>query len=109
MYEHGITSVSAIPIGLDDIRQAAERIAPWAHRTPVMTSQGARCALRRLGLPQVRELSEGRRVQVPRRDERGPATERGRAATRRDHAFLGQPRAGRGAGRAACSAFRSPS
>jgi threo-3-hydroxy-L-aspartate ammonia-lyase len=27
------------PIGLDDIRQAAERIKPWAHRTPVMTSK----------------------------------------------------------------------
>jgi threonine dehydratase len=27
----------AIPIGLDDIRRAAERIAPWAHRTPVLT------------------------------------------------------------------------
>lgn len=26
------------PVALDDIRQAAERIAPYAHRTPVMTS-----------------------------------------------------------------------
>ena len=30
----------AIPIGLEDIRRAAERIAPFAHRTPVMTSRG---------------------------------------------------------------------
>jgi threonine dehydratase len=28
----------AVPISLESIRQAAERIAPWAHRTPVMTS-----------------------------------------------------------------------
>ncbi len=35
----------AIPIGLEDIRRTAERIAPWAHRTPVMSSQGldSRC------------------------------------------------------------------
>lgn len=34
-----------IPIGLDDVRAAAERIAPYAHRTPVMTSRtlDARC------------------------------------------------------------------
>jgi threonine dehydratase len=30
---------ATIPIGLDAIRQAAERIAPWAHRTPVMASK----------------------------------------------------------------------
>jgi threonine dehydratase len=29
----------AIPIGINEIRQAADRIAPWAHRTPVMTSK----------------------------------------------------------------------
>ncbi len=29
----------AIPIGLDDIARAAERIAPWVHRTPVLTSR----------------------------------------------------------------------
>jgi threo-3-hydroxy-L-aspartate ammonia-lyase len=28
----------AIPIGLAEVRQAAERLAPWAHKTPVMTS-----------------------------------------------------------------------
>jgi threo-3-hydroxy-L-aspartate ammonia-lyase len=28
-----------VPITLDDIRQAAARIKPWAHRTPVMTSK----------------------------------------------------------------------
>ena len=34
-----------IPIGYDDIRAAAERIAPWVHRTPVMSSRtiDARC------------------------------------------------------------------
>jgi threonine dehydratase len=26
-----------VPIGIEDIRQVAERIAPWVHRTPVMT------------------------------------------------------------------------
>lgn len=30
---------SAIPIGYEDILAAAERIAPWIHRTPVMTSR----------------------------------------------------------------------
>jgi threonine dehydratase len=35
----------AIPIGYEDILAAAERIAPWIHRTPVMTSRtiDARC------------------------------------------------------------------
>jgi threonine dehydratase len=28
-----------IPIGLEDIEQAAKRLAPWAHRTPVVTSR----------------------------------------------------------------------
>ncbi len=33
------------PIGADDIRAAAERLEPWAHRTPVLTSRtlDARC------------------------------------------------------------------
>jgi len=37
--------ISAVPIGVEDIRQSAERIAPWVHRTPVMTSRAldARC------------------------------------------------------------------
>jgi threo-3-hydroxy-L-aspartate ammonia-lyase len=37
--------IPAVPIGVDDIRQAAERLAPWVHRTPVMTSKAldARC------------------------------------------------------------------
>src|SRR3954466_15191905 len=32
-------------IDADEIRLAAERLAPWAHRTPVLTSRGldARC------------------------------------------------------------------
>ncbi len=38
-----MTTISAtlpsVPIGINDIRQAAERIKPWAHRTPVMTSK----------------------------------------------------------------------
>ncbi|HLH29421.1 MAG TPA: threonine/serine dehydratase, partial [Acidimicrobiales bacterium] len=36
---------AAIPIGHDDILAAAARIAPWVHRTPVMTSRtiDARC------------------------------------------------------------------
>jgi threo-3-hydroxy-L-aspartate ammonia-lyase len=32
-------TLPSVPIGINDIRQAAERIKPWAHRTPVMTSQ----------------------------------------------------------------------
>jgi threonine dehydratase len=34
-----------IPIGLEAIQQAAKRIAPWSHRTPVLTSKAldARC------------------------------------------------------------------
>ncbi len=40
-----LLELPAVPIGLGEIRQAAERIAPWAHRTPVMTSRAldARC------------------------------------------------------------------
>ena len=36
---------ASIPIGLDEIQRAAERIAPYVHRTPVLTSQAldARC------------------------------------------------------------------
>lgn len=36
---------AAIPIGIADILRAAERIAPWVHRTPVLTSNtlDARC------------------------------------------------------------------
>lgn len=30
---------ATIPIGYDDIVAAAERVAPWVHRTPVMTSR----------------------------------------------------------------------
>ena len=32
-------------IGIDDVRRAAERLAPWVHRTPVLTSTtlDARC------------------------------------------------------------------
>ena len=29
----------AVPIGIDDIVQAAQRLEPWAHRTPVLTSR----------------------------------------------------------------------
>jgi threo-3-hydroxy-L-aspartate ammonia-lyase len=37
--------IPAIAIGLDEIRQAAERLAHWAHRTPVFTCKAldARC------------------------------------------------------------------
>jgi len=37
--------ITAVPIGVDDVRRAAERLAPWVHRTPVMTSKAldARC------------------------------------------------------------------
>jgi threonine dehydratase len=31
--------IPTIPVGVDQIRQAAERIAPYAHRTPVLTSK----------------------------------------------------------------------
>jgi threonine dehydratase len=36
---------AAIPIGFEDVLAAAERIAPWVHRTPAMTSRtiDARC------------------------------------------------------------------
>jgi threo-3-hydroxy-L-aspartate ammonia-lyase len=37
--------IPAIAIGLNEIRQAAQRLAPWAHRTPVFTCKAldARC------------------------------------------------------------------
>ncbi|MGO9466371.1 MAG: pyridoxal-phosphate dependent enzyme [Isosphaeraceae bacterium] len=31
--------MAALPIGVEAVREAAKRIAPWAHRTPVMTSR----------------------------------------------------------------------
>jgi len=31
--------ISTVPISVDDVRRAADRIAPWVHRTPVMTSR----------------------------------------------------------------------
>jgi threonine dehydratase len=31
--------ITEVAIGFDDIRQAAERLTPWAHRTPVLTSR----------------------------------------------------------------------
>jgi threo-3-hydroxy-L-aspartate ammonia-lyase len=36
---------ATIPIGYDDVLAAADRIAPWVHRTPVLTSRtlDARC------------------------------------------------------------------
>ena len=39
--------IPAIAIGLDEIRQAAERLAHWAHRTPVFTCKAldARCGV----------------------------------------------------------------
>ena len=88
-----------VPIDVNTIRLAAERLAPWAHRTPVMTSKSLDVSVRMLGVSQVRELSEGRRVQVPGCDERDPAARRGRAAARRDHAFLGKSWPGGGSGR----------
>lgn len=33
------TDAGSIPIGTDEIREASERLAPWIHRTPVMTSR----------------------------------------------------------------------
>jgi threo-3-hydroxy-L-aspartate ammonia-lyase len=36
---HGTQDIPAIPIGYDDVLAAAERVAPWVHRTPVMTSR----------------------------------------------------------------------
>jgi threonine dehydratase len=35
----GSPQVAAIPIGGDSVREAAERIAPWTRRTPVLTSR----------------------------------------------------------------------
>jgi len=34
-----MTGLTTTTITLDDVREAAARIAPWAHRTPVLTSQ----------------------------------------------------------------------
>ena len=74
-------AITDIAIGIDDIKQAAERLAPWVHRTPVMTSKALDRALWMLGVPQVREPSEGRRVQVPRCDERDPPAQGSRATS----------------------------
>jgi threonine dehydratase len=34
-----LASSPAIPIGVEEIEQASKRLAPWAHRTPVLTSR----------------------------------------------------------------------
>ena len=70
----------AVPIGLDDIVQAAQRLEPWVHRTPVLTSRtlDERSGCRRL--PQVREPPARRCLQVPRSDERAPAARRDQKA-----------------------------
>src|SRR5436190_5778593 len=34
-----VPSPEASMIGLDEVRQAAERLGPWVHRTPVLTSR----------------------------------------------------------------------
>ncbi|MFO0952546.1 MAG: pyridoxal-phosphate dependent enzyme [Isosphaeraceae bacterium] len=38
-------STATLPIGVEQVREAAERLAPWVHRTPVLTSRtfDARC------------------------------------------------------------------
>jgi hypothetical protein len=54
----------------DDVLIAHERIAPYIHRTPVLTSQLHERTDRGGAVLQVRELPEGGRVQGARRDER---------------------------------------
>ena len=96
-----------VPIGLDEIRQAAERITPWAHRTPVMTSKaldaraGASVFLKcenfqRVGAFKFRGAMNAV-LQLSEAERRGG----------RDHAFLGKPCTGRCAGGAAGRACRS--
>jgi threonine dehydratase len=40
-----IPETSAVALGADDVRRAADRVAPWVHRTPVLTCHAldARC------------------------------------------------------------------
>ena len=38
---------------LNDIRKAAERIRPYAHRTPVLTNESLNQASRRAGISQM--------------------------------------------------------
>ena len=40
-----VPEIPAVPLDVESLRQTAERLAPWVHRTPVMTSKAldARC------------------------------------------------------------------
>ena len=74
-----------------------------AHRAaragdPVLRSAVARRAGRRRAALQVREPAARRRVQVPRRLQRGVVARRRAGRARRGHAFLRQPRHRAGAG-----------
>ena len=102
------TDVESSPpaIGIDEVRQAAERLRPWVHRTPVLQSRtlNARCG--RHGVAEVRELPARRRVQVPGGDER-PVAARTRRSGRRGWSRTRRattPRPWRWPGN--CSAFR---
>ena len=88
----------AVPIGIDDIVQAAKRLEPWAHRTPVLTSRtldersGAGVFLKCENLQRVGAFKFRGAMNAPavarRRSEGGGS----------GHPFLGQPCPGPGAG-----------
>ena len=76
------------------LQRAAERIKSLAQRTPVMTSHAFEREIRRRRGFQVREHSEGRRVQDSRRGKFSQLDSQGRFAARRRRIFVGKSRAG---------------
>ena len=92
------SELAAAPPTIDSTTSAARRATGRvAHRTPVVTSRtldalvGARVSTQGRGVP------ARRRVQVPRRLQRGLLAAGGRAGARRLHRLVGQPRPGGGA------------
>ena len=95
------TRTDRLPIGIDDVHAAAERLRGVAHRTPVLTSRtlDERCGGR--VFLKAENFQRDRRVQVPRRLQRG---DRARARARRGRRLVGQPRPGASPCRRRCTA-----
>ena len=76
----------------DDVLAAHERVRPYIHRTPILTSRFLNELDRRRALLQVREPAEGRRLQGARRLQRGLRPLRREGGEGRRHPLVRQPR-----------------
>ena len=97
------------PSGPTEIRARGRPARPMDSPDAGADLADARRSMRRVGLPQMRELPEGWRLQDPGGDERPAQARRGREGPGGHHPLLGQPRPGAGAGRPMARACPSPS